>query len=769
MYGLSDSDLLVLRRVIEKVNKQLPAAPNRPDHPLPLAPTPDIYVVQPPVGGIPWIAGLSPGSATCDVYQMVNGTLVQAYPSPLVYNISGAVIPHGTTCIAVRDKYGAWYAIYATDGSGQPVWSTTVDGILTTTVQEGAGVKTIVGGWTAKIPNGTFQGSFFASGFYGINGYGLNVVDTSYGREPSSGTTQGADWIGITSNAILLVNGTFATASAIYTSPPFLSPYGSDYGYGLTFSVSNPIFSETVSGTGNMQMSLDPTLATLIVFPSSQDVIIPPAFGVWNGDGGLHRGDYFTDSIGNVFAGGIHVGNTTMDPTTPPTVVLNTNLAKRAINAPTLTVYGSGISTTYTDDSITFSTLGATATVDNTPPTAYMMIVTFGTPPSTTGYLLAKITVSGTDSATGIPVAIIVDAPTISIKSTAIGPGIQTLTIYGTGFDPDPAGNIVTFTTLGPPTGTCVSVSSDGTSMQVLLTSAPSGVGGLSAKVNSFGGDSNTAKVAEVTGVTPGPSVSFNATSIPVSTTTGFVIYGNYFDATFANNTVALSPSGTATVTAATATSLTMTLAGITAGPVYAIVTTNSITSGSPVQVATIADGPTITANTAKLAKNATILNITGTGFSPVASENTIALSPTGTALVQSSTATTLRVYLTSSIAVGSLTAIVTVNGQASSSVQVATGVDLTVDLNMSNISASAPYLEITGTEFAPFGGTILGASVELSDGQLANATWVSYDGTSLIFTFDPSSLPLPLGVLTAIVRSYGGTSGAATQVATVI
>jgi uncharacterized delta-60 repeat protein len=66
-------------------------------------------------------------------------------------------------------------------------------------------------------------------------------------------------------------------------------------------------------------------------------------------------------------------------------------------------------------------------------------------------------------------------------------------------------------------------------------------------------------------------------------------ITGTNFSTTPGNNSVVFTPAVTGTVTAATATSLTVSsLSGLTFGPLNAVVTTNGQTSGSAVQVATV-------------------------------------------------------------------------------------------------------------------------------------------------------------------------------------
>lgn len=89
------------------------------------------------------------------------------------------------------------------------------------------------------------------------------------------------------------------------------------------------------------------------------------------------------------------------------------------------------------------------------------------------------------------------------------------------------------------------------------------------------------------------PTVDLNTVDLALNATT-LTITGTNFDAeTPGNNIVAFSPAGTGTVTAATATSLTVTgLSGLSLGALRAVVTRNSENSGAAVQVATVVPPP---------------------------------------------------------------------------------------------------------------------------------------------------------------------------------
>src|SRR5581483_11543112 len=134
------------------------------------------------------------------------------------------------------------------------------------------------------------------------------------------------------------------------------------------------------------------------------------------------------------------------------------------------------------------------------------------------------------------------------------------------------------------------------------------------------------------------------------------------------NNTVTFNNGATGTVTAATNTALTVTFSVKPAavGSLTAVVTTDAVTSGSAVQVATIA--PVVTSNGSyHLAGNATTLTINGFGFDTTAANNTVVFNNGAVGSVSAATATSLTVTLsTAPTTAGSLTAVVTTNGVTS-------------------------------------------------------------------------------------------------------
>jgi uncharacterized delta-60 repeat protein len=199
---------------------------------------------------------------------------------------------------------------------------------------------------------------------------------------------------------------------------------------------------------------------------------------------------------------------------------------------------------------------------------------------------------------------------------------------------------------------------------------------------SSYSGSSGLIEqIAAFTGLTtnpPPPIVTLNTANL-FSNTLSLTLTGTNFDAiTPGNNTVIFIPAGTGSVTASTATSLTVTsLSGLTPGALHAVVTTNGQNNGAAVQVATVIPppAPVVTLNAANLLTNATTLTITGTNFDTFTpGNNTVTFTPAGTGSVTASTATSLTVTGLSGLTPGALHAVVTTNGQNSgAAVQVAT------------------------------------------------------------------------------------------------
>src|SRR5262249_5665241 len=142
--------------------------------------------------------------------------------------------------------------------------------------------------------------------------------------------------------------------------------------------------------------------------------------------------------------------------------------------------------------------------------------------------------------------------PTVTGNTGSLAQSAQVLTIRGTGFSTTPGQNTVALN-LGA-AGTVFAATS--TQLSVGLTTAPTAVGSLTAVVTPSGG--STAPAVPVATVVAAPTVTLS-TAILAQDATPLIITGTGFDPDAAGNMVTLS-SGSATLTAATDTQLTLTL-----------------------------------------------------------------------------------------------------------------------------------------------------------------------------------------------------------------
>ena len=139
--------------------------------------------------------------------------------------------------------------------------------------------------------------------------------------------------------------------------------------------------------------------------------------------------------------------------------------------------------------------------------------------------------------------------------------------------------------------------------------------------------------------------MTFSTTSRAQNAPT-LTIAGTGFDASSPSaNAVVLSSGAAGAVTAATSTSLVVTLSTpptSVGAAMTAVAASFGLSSGSPVQVATVVVPPVVTRNLANLVNNVPTLTIAGTGFdasSPSANGVAFNLGAVGT--VTSATATT--------------------------------------------------------------------------------------------------------------------------------
>jgi preprotein translocase subunit YajC len=429
-----------------------------------------------------------------------------------------------------------------------------------------------------------------------------------------------------------------------------------------------------------------------------------------------------------------------------PTVTSSTTAL--AAGTTTLTIAGFGFDSTITNNSLSFNN-GAVGII--TAATSTSLSITFAALPNIAGPLNAVVTTSLFSSAA---TAVATVSPVVTPTINSISASATTLTITGSNFDPTAANNTVVLDKGAIGTVT----SATRTSLTVTLTTKPTTAGNLTAIVTTNGISSGPAiQVATVT-----PVVTNSTTSLAINSTT-VTIRGFGFDPVAANNTVVMNNGAVGTVTAATATSLTVTFTTkpTAIGSLTAVVTTNSQSSGAPTQIASVA--PAVTAVTTSIAANASTVTITGAGFSTVAANNTVTFNNGAVGTVTAATATTLTVtFSTKPQTAGSLTAIVVTNGASSGAAVQVANVTPVVTLSTANLAITASTITITGFGFSAIAA---GNSVVFNNGAVGTIT--ASTATTLTITF--TTKPTRTGVLTAIITSNLLASGLAVQVANVI
>ncbi len=392
--------------------------------------------------------------------------------------------------------------------------------------------------------------------------------------------------------------------------------------------------------------------------------------------------------------------------------------------------------------SVKFGTVAGTVVSD----TATQIVVT--SPAGAVGTVDITVTTAKGTSATSTADKFTFD-PVVTVSTTSLAANATTMTIAGVGFSATAANDKVIFS--GGVTGTVTSA----TATTLTVTSLKGLVAGkLMASVTVSGISSGAAvQVANVS-----PVVTVSATAM-LATATSVVIHGFGFSSTPANNKVAFNNGATGTVTSATATTLTVTnITGLVGGGLLAIVTSNSVSSGAAVEVATVT--PVVTASTASLRVNATSLVIHGFGFSTTAANNVVTFNNGTTGKVTSATKTQLTITTLTGLKLGALTASVKVNGTNSGTAKQVAKVVPVVTVGTATLAANATSMTIHGFGFSTAAAKNI---VTFSGG--ATGTVTAATATTLTVT---SLKGLVGGKLLASVTVNSISSGTAVQVATV-
>jgi hypothetical protein len=384
--------------------------------------------------------------------------------------------------------------------------------------------------------------------------------------------------------------------------------------------------------------------------------------------------------------------------------------------------------------------------------------------------LYATITTPTATSNT-VQVATIIDAPpppTLAPSQDRWASTAPQLIITGTNFDT--AANGVNYVTLS--TGEVLpAVALSSTELVVPLTgSLP--LGPLNVTVTTDGVTTDDAEVANIVNVLA-PTVTSPTTpyNIPVDSTS-LTINGTNFDTNSgASIAVTLSSGTVLSVKVASSSQLLVTLDPATSlllpGSVTATVMVDGLSSGAPVQVATVAAGPSITPVTANWSAGSATLTINGQNFGPTVADNDVHLyngngDYLGAANILDASSQQL-VIQGPNVPLGTLWAKVTVDSASTSYMTPIATVIPGVTANTTSVFNSATGMTIYG---ADFDATPSNNQVILYSGttKLGTATVTSASSTALAIKFTKTP---NLGPLYAVAY-VKGTPSLKTQVATV-
>ncbi len=467
----------------------------------------------------------------------------------------------------------------------------------------------------------------------------------------------------------------------------------------------------------------------------------------------------------SVMVEGVTSGSKVQVATVAPAVGSST--ASLPANASSMTISGHGFDTNSNNDSISFDN-GVSGTVSSATSTSLTISITSGLSSLTAGTALdASVLVDGVSSGSSkMQVATV--APVVSSSTASLPANVSSITISGYGFDSTVANDSISFDNGVSGTVSSATLTSLTVSITSGLSSLTAGTA-LDASVSVNGVSSGSSKVQVAT---VAPAVGSSTASLPANASS-MTISGYGFDTNSNKDSISFDNGVSGTVSHATLTSLTVSitsgLSSLTAGTALdASVLVDGVSSGSKVQVATVA--PVVSSSTASLPANASSITISGHGFDTNSNNDSISFDNGVSGTVSSATLTSLTVSITSglsSLTAGTaLDASVSVNGVSSGSVQVATvsaAIPVpTVTVNTANLAVNASSLIISGTGF---GSIAANDSVTFSGGVSGSVT----AATSTSLTVSVSGLSsVSAGTALDASVSVEGVSSGSVQVATV-
>ena len=386
-----------------------------------------------------------------------------------------------------------------------------------------------------------------------------------------------------------------------------------------------------------------------------------------------------------------------------------------------VTLHGCGFSATASADRVLFN--GIEAAISSASTSQLTVTVPAGATTGKLQVLVAGRTANSTKDFTVTTAS--ADGPTITGFTPASGPVGTQVTISGTRFASTTGGNTVELS------GLAAVVSA--ASATALTATVPSGAATGPITVTVGGHTAASATDFVVTDGAGGPTIATLApASGPVGTT--LVISGSGFSSA----AIVMLNGAAATVTAASATSLTVTVpSGATTGRVTVTVGGKTATSATDFTVSE-SGAPTIVSFTPTSGPVGTLVTITGTNFSSTAANDTVKVNGT-TATVTSASSTSLTITVPSGASTGRITVTVAGKTAASSS-------DFTV-----GAASASPSI----ASFTPTSGAV-GSSVTLYGANFATQA----SGDAVPFNGTPASVSAATSTSLTVTVPAGATTG---------
>ena len=386
-------------------------------------------------------------------------------------------------------------------------------------------------------------------------------------------------------------------------------------------------------------------------------------------------------------------------PPAPPLLTITSFSPQSGAVGATVTVTGTNFSTTANENTVTFhDDISATVTAA----TATTLTVTVPTGAETGKVAVA---VNGQNAVSSDDFTVI-PPPTITSFSPQSGAVGATVTVTGTNFSTIANENTVTFHD-----GILATVTT--ATATALTVTLPNGAetGKVIVAVNG----QSVASEDDFTVIPPPTITSFSPRSGAVGT--AVTVTGTNFSTTANENTVTFHDDISATVTAATATALTVTLPnGAETGKITVAVNGQRAASEDEF---TVIPPPTITSFSPQSGAVGTMVTITGTNFSTTANENTVTFHDDISATVTAATATELTVTVPTGAGTGKV--VVAVSGQSAASEDDFKVIPPPTITSFSPQSgAVGTAVTITGTNFST---TANENTVTFHDGILATVT----------------------------------------------